>query len=321
MQAFKEHSMPIERLRRGLLILCITTSYGLLVWVAFDLLDIADLMSNIFLFWVPMAVGALGVHLYGWKTTFRGVILPVVGISALFGVVFLLGLDGALCLLILALPFLLSSIIGGLLVAVIRFITGTNGQMSLAVILLFPFLAGPIESRLDGRYEENEVTTSVVIDAERSVIWRTLMEIDSIRDEELSWSPIHAVGVPRPECARLDGEGIGGVRHIAWRNGIRFEEHITEWAPERSFSYDVVVHKESIPPDALDKHVRVGGKYFDVLDGGYTLTPLPDGKTLVELRCRYRLSTRFNWYARLWGDFILDDFQRVIPHLIKGRCE
>lgn len=46
----------------------------------------------------------------------------------------------------------------------------------------------------------------------------------------------------------------------------------------------------------LDEHVVIGGRYFDVRDTSYELTPVPEG-TRVRMILRYRISTHFNWYA------------------------
>ena len=37
--------------------------------------------------------------------------------------------------------------------------------------------------------------------------------------------------------------------------------------------------------------------YFDLLDTSHTLTPIDARSTRVRLDIRYRVSTRFNWYA------------------------
>ena len=67
--------------------------------------------------------------------------------------------------------------------------------------------------------------------------------------------------------------------------------------------------------------MSVGGEFFDVLDGRYDLEPLDGGRIRLHLSSRHRVSTRFNFYARLWTDFILADTQRHILGVLKRRCE
>jgi hypothetical protein len=61
--------------------------------------------------------------------------------------------------------------------------------------------------------------------------------------------------------------------------------------------------------------------FFDVLDGTYELEPLADGSTRLKLKSHQRISTHFNFYARLWTDFIMSDLQSAIMDVIRRRCE
>jgi hypothetical protein len=81
------------------------------------------------------------------------------------------------------------------------------------------------------------------------------------------------------------------------------------------------VAPESVPPTTLDKHVVVGGRYFDVLRGTYWIEPLSDNTVVLHLSSTYRLSTRFNFYAGLWASFLMRDIQNTILAVIKQRCE
>lgn len=307
-------------LRPAVISVSFGAGFGLTMWFLFDVAEIADLMTVTFLFVVPFAVGAISVYSFNLRSFFLYIALPVFSIILLFSLVFLLGIDGALCLVILAIPFLTSAVVGGLITASLQLILKRKRANMLAIAAL-PFLVGPVESRFDGAYEENEVISEIVVYADRRAVWEHVTSVDSIEEHELPWTLIHAIGVPQPVSAMLDRQGTGGVRHITWHDGIRFEERIINWSEGTGFSYDFVVDTACLPLYALDKHVRVGGEYFDVLSGSYTLVDLSDDCTLIRLHCRYRLKTRFNWYARVWGDVIINDFQRAIAHVIKGRAE
>ena len=49
--------------------------------------------------------------------------------------------------------------------------------------------------------------------------------------------------------------------------------------------------------------------------------PQQDGGTLLRLVSRHRLSTTFNFYARIWTDAIMRDIQDNILYVIRNRCE
>ena len=71
----------------------------------------------------------------------------------------------------------------------------------------------------------------------------------------------------------------------------------------------------------LDEHVEVGGRYFGLIDGGYSLEPTRDGGTRLTLRTTYRLTARPSLYARYWAYLIMGDFHRMILDLIRDRSE
>jgi hypothetical protein len=48
---------------------------------------------------------------------------------------------------------------------------------------------------------------------------------------------------------------------------------------------------------------------------------LLDGVVRLHLSSDHRLSTDFNWYARLWTDAIMRDIQTTILQVIRSRCE
>lgn len=70
----------------------------------------------------------------------------------------------------------------------------------------------------------------------------------------------------------------------------------------------------------MDDHVRIGGHYFDLVDTSYSLRP--DGTyTRLIVTFRYRLSTRFNWYADPILRVLLVDAADAYLALYKRRSE
>ena len=65
-----------------------------------------------------------------------------------------------------------------------------------------------------------------------------------------------------------------------------------------------------------------GGVFFDALEGMYEIQPMVEGNGIrLKLQSRYRISTQFNRYARLWGDYLMRDIQNNILRVIKARAE
>jgi hypothetical protein len=90
---------------------------------------------------------------------------------------------------------------------------------------------------------------------------------------------------------------------------VYFDEVITERHEPHTLAWQYRFYPDSFPPYALDEHVVVGGHYFDFKDTRYTLTPNGNG-TQLHVRMRYRVSTRFNWYAEPLAQWLIGDLAR-----------
>jgi hypothetical protein len=77
--------------------------------------------------------------------------------------------------------------------------------------------------------------------------------------------------------------------------------------------------EDSFPAGALDDHVRIGGHYFDLGETTYSLAARGAG-TRLSVRMRYRVSTRFNWYAAPVADFLVGDFAERILEFYARRA-
>jgi hypothetical protein len=96
---------------------------------------------------------------------------------------------------------------------------------------------------------------------------------------------------------------------------------VDRWEPLRDLSFGIRANTDQIPPTTLDDHVKVGGRYFDVLEGEYQLKPAANGGILLHLSSRERVSTHFNFYAGLWTDAVMRSIQNSILQVIKHRAE
>lgn len=153
------------------------------------------------------------------------------------------------------------------------------------------------------------------------MVWRNIVQVPEIRPEEHRPALFTAIGFPRPLSAAMDREGVGGLRHARFEGGVLFLETVTEWEEERRLAFTIAAQTETIPPTTLDPHVTIGGPFFDVLTGIYTIEPLPGGKVRLHLTSRHRVSTRFNVYSGLWADAITRSIQDNILEVIRRRCE
>jgi hypothetical protein len=283
-------------------------------------------MSVAFLFAVPAALGAVTAFFaprtsrYRW---FAWVLLPLVPCALLMGVVLLLAWEGMICIVLAAPIFLAMSMLGGVLMGLFLVLDERKGRRAsggaVACFALLPFVLAPAEGRMAVPESARVVETSVAIDADAAAVWSQIVRVPAIADGEQPGSLFHRIGIPRPLEATLSHEGVGGVRRARFDSGIEFDETVTEWTQGQGFAFDIRVEPDSIGA-TLDRHVRVGGEYFDVLEGRFRIAQAERG-VVLHLQSRHRLRTRFNGYAGLWTDAIMRDVHRTVCAVVKARSE
>jgi hypothetical protein len=306
-----------------------TLLIGLIGGVAYAfvaMLIVTHFHSNVsvaYIFILPIILGAIPVlfstkeQLSAYKTY---LLLPWFITFTFFLLSYVSGFEGMICLAIIVAPFLLLGTLGAFVFRLIKLRSKGPGT-KLYVSLLIPLIILGIETNFQASDHIHTVSTTIDISANKSKIWENVKNVKDIKADEIETHFVHLIGVPKPLNGQLDKEEIGGIRHITWEKGIKFEERITSWQDEIGFSYDIDVDPNSIPPKTLDEHVMIGGRYFDVLKGSYKIDQLGDIKSKVTLTCTYRVTTNLNLYSKLWADFILNDFNEMILEVIKKRSE
>lgn len=280
-------------------------------------------VSISYIFILPIILGAIpalfSTH-EQLKSYLTYLLLPWLIVLSFFTLSFVAGFEGMICLVIIIGPFMLLGSLGMFIVRYLRL--KTEGLSSkLYISLTLPFLMLLVESNMTVTDEFHTVTTTIEIDAPKAVVWQNLKNVKDIQPDEVDTRFIHLIGIPKPLDGRLDTAAVGGTRHITWEKGIRFEEKITSWDEGDSFGYDIHVNPNAIPSTTLDEHVMIGGKYFDVVKGGYSLEAISLSKTRVTLHCTYRVSTNLNFYSKWWADLVLEDFNDMILEVIEKRSQ
>ncbi len=265
-----------------------------------------ELMSVGMIFLLPIAIGFLVVFYVGWKDreqplTWRYALLgPWSAVGPCLLLSFLVGWEGAFCLMFATPVFLLMSTIGGFLAklallfverrAALREAQGLRSGLSiLAVVLLAPLTSGFVESSIVPPESIHRVLTEIEIAAPIDIVWSEIVRVRRIEPTENSHGLFYKLGFPKPIEATISHEGVGGVRHASFEKGLLFIETVTEWEPQRLLSFRIQADAHMTK---LDPHVVVGGQYFDVLQGTYELAPSPrPGHLTLRLWSRFRLNT------------------------------
>ena len=227
--------------------------------------------------------------------------------------------EGAVCLVMAAPVFYGTGVLAAWLTG--KALRRRPGRVLCLAVLALPLVGGVVEQQADDPAETRHVVSSIVIDASPHAVWDRLVDVRIIGAGEHHWNFTHdVVGVPRPLDARMDGEGVGAVRHLTWAKGVKFEEHIIDWRPGQALAWTFEVGPEA-STRMLDEHLKVNSAYLRLEEGRYTIEPLADGRTRLVLDTRYWMKTPINGYAGWWGGVFLGDFHRNVLGVIKARAE
>jgi uncharacterized membrane protein YhaH (DUF805 family) len=273
----------------------------------------------ILFFSAPVIAGAVSGFVYsrnGRQSVLRLIVMILSMNLCSYVAMFLLGLDGAICL-VMTLPLLGPlSVIGGLIGSAIRTSQlrpgrdERNGMIGMMIFL--PLFI--IVDRFDKQPELYAVTTSVDIAASREVVWQQVIAFPEI-DAPLEW--YFQLGIAAPMNAKIFGHGVGATRHCQFTTGA-FVEPITTWEEPHRLAFDVIsqppaMHEMTLYPHLHPLHLDTG---FTSRRGEFRLEGLPGGATRLHGTTWYELDVRPRMYWNCLAEPVLHSIhRRVLTHI------
>lgn len=279
-------------------------------------------MMSSFVLLVPLLVGAATVYVA--ETQRRRTWAYYVWAPALANVLFVLGtmaimIEGLICAILIVPLFAVVGAVGGLIMGAVcrKTLWPRNTLCSIAVL---PFVMGGLEQNMPIPDRERTIEHVRIVRASPADVWRQIENPRDIGPEEVDSAWVYRIGVPVPKAGVTERTGEGMVRHITMGGGIHFDEIAADWQPNHHVRWINRFAADSFPPNTLDDHVKIGGRYFGIGDTDYTLVPL--GKaTELKMTVRYRLSTSFNWYSGPILEWLIGNFEDVILGFYAHRSE
>jgi hypothetical protein len=265
----------------------------------------------------PIFIGFCPTILYGYhkeitkKKSFQlGITTLVLYTIALI----IFALEGLICIAMAA-PFgVVLTLVGSMIGYGITDKTPKNGPAAMFILLLaIPSTA--IIEHANSDEDLIKVTTSVVVDADIETVWKNVVEFPEL---EAPQEFLFKAGVAYPINAKIEGQGVGAIRHCNFSTGS-FVEPITVWNKPTLLKFDVV---QNPPPmkelsfwDINAPHLH---DYFVSKKGQFKLTALSNGKTRLEGTTWYYHNISPIFYWRLWSDHIIHKIhRRVLNHIKK----
>lgn len=318
--------MKQRNIYRILITILVPLLYALALRELYDLEDgggLYGIMTLGFIFFVPFCVGALTIFLspVNWAEKKRdSIMLPWIPIGLFAVVTLAFSIEGWACWVMVLPLFLFTGSLGGLTARHFR-LKDQREKTYISVTLLLPFLVTPIEGLIGDTPSTYKAYTVTDIHASKADIWRNVTRVSEISAEEDKAGLTGWMGFPRPIKAELNYEGVGAFRKAVFDKGLEFHEEVTAYEHEKSMTFTIKADPYAIPSTTMDEHVVIGGKYFDVKDGTYELEVLNDSTCRLHLYSHFKLNTHFNFYARWWAGWIMEDIQDNILQVVKRRAE
>jgi hypothetical protein len=238
-----------------------------------------------------------------------GVVFATLG--ALLATFIVLAFEGLICL-VLATPLMIPiALLGGLVGHTIA----RSGASRASIALMLAATAGAqvVDARLTAA-PTREVMTAIEIAAAPEAVWRNVVSFSEIRTPP-SW--LFRTGLSYPLRARIEGQGVGAIRHCEFTTGA-FVEPITAWEEPSRLAFDVISQPpplrewspyRTVYPPHLDG-------FFKTSRGEFRLVPLPGGRTRLEGRTWYTLRMEPTGYWNFIADAILHRIHaRVLDHI------
>lgn len=277
-------------------------------------------MSLAYVFVLPAVIGMVHVYIRSRDrllTYVAAIFEPIIPATLCLVFSMLVHWEGLICL-ILAIPVMLFlAALGGLTMRIILKFRGKH-----LVFATFVFLPIPLsfaEQKIPLPQEMQIVKNSIVIRADANKVWQKIVRVEKITEPQNSF--FFTMGFPKPIEALLTQEGVGGTRLATFERGLQFVERVTEWQANKKLAFSIQADPQATPLTTLDEHVTVGGAFFDVLSGTYEIEPVSSNEVRLVLYSRHRLSTHFNFYARIWSRYLMSEIQENILRVIKTRSE
>lgn len=268
----------------------------------------------------PLAMGALiGFVLNARHDVSLGqtLLAGAATILAAGGMLLLFALEGAICIAMIVPLAAPASMVGAYLgrtmaLSWARGVTQAHEFGWLAVALVLG-LGSEVRFQRERSYS---VATTVEIDAPPSVVWEHVVSFSDLEEPPGS---LFRAGLAYPLRARIEGSGVGAVRHCEFSTGA-FVEPITVWDEPRRLAFDVVA--QPAPMHEWSPYANVHPPHLDgsfrSTAGEFLLEPLEGGRTRLTGTTWYVLELHPAPYWRLWSDGIVHAIhERVLRHVAR----
>jgi hypothetical protein len=293
----------------------------LLAW--FHLISEGEYGITLFLT-IPATIGLIwGYNTeYGKNKSARksalNLFLIVVGLCVVSGLMILVGLEGAICVL-MAMPFIFVPLYAMFVIGM--FAGYYDRKRTLNSIFIFVLLVNPASYVFDTYTTpiRDKVTTEIIVDSPSEKVWQALSTKIFFDKPDFI---LFEKGVSYPKSIELIDKN-GSKSYNCKTNNDQLNLIIDEFKENQKVKFSLenqtVPMKELSPYEEIDaKHLH---EYFIVDYGQISLEKINGNKTKIIAETEYSYKIAPKWYWKKWSNYILDKMQFHVLNSIKKQSE
>jgi len=283
-------------------------------------------MLGSFIYGAPVASAAISTWMCGEDRRAKLSTCMLVGMASACLVVLgalLIAIEGWICAIVIFPLFAVTGLVTGLFMwAIYQIASQIKARRAVYCLASLPLVLGAIEPALvNPKHEYYTTERTIFINAQPNVVWDQVIETPTIEDTWFAKSYSRLMGAPIPLQARSVAiDNNHWVREMRWTKGVHFYGDVNEWQPGKKLAWRYRFVDDSFPAGALDEHVTLKSDYFELIDGSYNLEKKDNGTILTEVT-HWRVSTKFNIYARTLGRVLIADTVSSLLEMMKYRSE
>lgn len=293
--------------------------YGLLIRGVFESFS-GGIFSVTFIIFVPILIALIPIFfaqeaLLQSKT--KQFFYPCLSVALFLFMAFASKMEDTLCIAILLIPYLL---IVGIVGIITGFFIKKRINSKLLSIFFLPFLMYPLETVFYDFEEHYTVSSVILIDADKTTVWKHLIEVPEIQEQEYEHSIFDYLGVPRPvksELKIIDGEQY---RIGYFSEGLELYESISKIDTTNFVSFNIHMDESKLRDVPTDQHI-LNSNLFVFESISYRLFQMQQNTTKLELNCDYRITSKMNMYANFWAAKVIEDFEEKLLLVLKNKIE
>ena len=239
-------------------------------------------------------------------------LLALSACAMLAACVLLLAIEGIICLAMASCIALPICILGA---SVGYFIQATyHANRIPAVLLLTLFFLMGFEKVESPKPLSFAVTSTIEVNAPPQTVWQNVVSFSELPPVE-DW--LFKTGLAYPIRAKINGTGVGAIRHCEFSTGP-FVEPITIWNEPTHLRFGVTSMPQPMQEWTFYKHIHpphLDG-YFKTTQGEFRLESIGNGQTRLHGTTWYQNDLSPAHYWKIWSDFLIHRIHlRVLKHV------